>query len=239
MAVLAPSRSATRAKVTAPYAALLPSLLLLWAVLISANLLQDISAPSADARIWLFDVDVERSLYTWYSQLLLAGVATLLLDTGAKMLRGAGFMASQWLILAVIFGLLSADEALSLHELASERLNGALATSGFLMFAWVIPAGVICLVGLAAATPFLLRLPSRVRTLMIASAALFLGGAIGMEMVGARILSGNGEDVTVLSYRLAVAVEEGLEGLGVLLFLYSHLLYRREPAVRPFLQTPA
>jgi hypothetical protein len=227
--------SQERAKFIFP--GLFPSLLLVWAVLLAANLAQDFVVADQNSRVWLLDVDVERSLYTWYSQLLLAGVATLLLDTGAKMLRHNRLIASQWLLLSAIFAVLSADEALSLHELLSQRLSAAIPTSGFLMFAWALPAGVICLVGLAAATPFLLRMPARVRSLMLISAAVFLAGAVGMEMVGGKILSGNGEDVTAIVYRLSVAVEEGLEGLGVLIFLYSHLLYRQRPEVRPLLQS--
>jgi hypothetical protein len=236
MAVLSPSHSATRRKAHAA-PGVLPYLLLLWAVLICANLLQDISMVGGDSRIWLLDVDVERSLYTWYSQLLLAGVAVLLLDTGAKMFRVDRLMGVQWLGLSAIFGLLSADEALSLHELASQKLHGVLDTSGVLAFAWVIPAAAICAVGMVAAIPFLRRLPTRVRGLMLLSAALFLGGAIGMEMVGGKILSDNGENVSALAYRLSVALEEGLEGLGVLVFLYSHLIYRRDQTVRPMLQS--
>jgi hypothetical protein len=212
------------------------SLLGIWAGLISANVVQDLAVDYGAARIWLLDVDVERSLYTWFSQLLLALVALLLFDTGAKMRRAERFVASQWLALSAIFVLLSIDEALSLHEIASQRLSEAIPTSGFLMFAWVVPAAVVCLLGLAAATPFLLRLPGRVRMLMLLSAVLFLGGAVGMEMVGGKILSDFGGDASVLPYRWAVAVEEGLEGLGVLVFLYSHLLYRRTEALRPLLQ---
>jgi hypothetical protein len=206
------------------------------ASLISANLVQDFVVDYGASRIWLLDVDVERSLYTWFSQLLLALVALLLFDTGAKMRHENRFVGGQWLFLSGLFVLLSIDEALSLHEIASERLSSAVPTSGVLMFAWVIPAGAVCLLGLAATTPFLLRLPARVRTLMLLSAALFLGGALGMEMVGGKVLSDFGGDTSALPYRWSVAVEEGLEGLGVLVFLYSHLLYRRTEALRPLLQ---
>lgn len=207
-------------------ALLLPTLAMVWAVLLSLNILNDIWAMRSGDRIWLLDVDVERSFYTWASQLLLAGVATLLLDTGAKMFRADHWVGFHWLGLSAIFGLLSADEALSLHELLSGKITDVLPTSGFLTFAWVMPAIVICAAGLAGAIPFLLKLPGRVRALMLLAAALFLFGAVGMEMVGGQILSTNGDDASALPYRLAVAVEEGLEGLGVLVFLYSHLLYR-------------
>ena len=56
-------------------------------------------------------------------------------------------------------------------------------------------------------------------------------------MVGGKIFHDHGDDVTVLPYRIAVAVEEGLEGFGVLLFIHALLLYRREKRVVPLLQT--
>ena len=213
-------------------------LLVVWAALIGANLVQDLSGAQGDARIWLLDVDVERSLYTWFSQLMLAGAAVLLLDTGNRVLPRDRLTGRYLIFLGCVFILLSIDEALALHELLSSRVKGVVGVaSPYLMFAWVIPAGVLCLVGLAASVPFLRRLPVRVRTLMLLSAALFLGGAIGMEMVGGKIFHDHGEDVTVLPYRLAVAVEEGLEGLGVLLFIYSILLYRREKKLVPILHS--
>lgn len=212
-----------------------PALLALfavWASLILLNILQDIAGPVTGFRLGLFDVDVERGFYTWYSQLVLAGTAALLADTGVKIAERDRRNGTEWLILALIFLGLSADEFLALHEFVSERLSTALDTSGFLTFAWVIPAGLICVLGLIVATPFLLRLPGRVRLLMLTSAGVFLSGALGMEMIAGQILTLNGRDFSALSYRLAVLAEEGLEGLGVLIFLYSHLLYRRGHEMR-------
>lgn len=205
----------------------LAPLSVIWFALLAANMLQDLVVSDPSQKIWLLDVDVERSIYTWFSQLLLAGVAVLLLDTGARMVRARPFVGGQWLILAALFLLLSIDEALSLHEMLSERLKSSLQTSGYFAFAWVLPALALCAVGLLAAIPFLRRLPPRVARLMLTAGLVFVGGAVGMEMIGGRIAEAAGGDVTVLAYRLEVAAEEGLEGLGVLIFLYGHLLYRR------------
>lgn len=212
-------------------------LLLVWSVLIGASLFQDLAGMTGDSRIWLLDVDVERGLYTWFSQLMLAGAGVLLLDTGHKVRRSDPVMAMEWKILGGLFLLLSIDEALSFHEMLSSRVRGVVDTGGLLTFAWVIPAAIICLIGFVGLLPFLRRLPALVRTLMILSAVLFLGGAIGMEMLGGKIMSDHGGDVTVLPYRLATTAEEGLEGLGVLLFIYSLLLYRRDLRVIPLLST--
>ena len=212
-------------------------LLLVWAVLIGASLFQDLTGMTGDSRVWLLDVDFEGGFYTWFSQLMLAAAGVLLLDTGHKVRPGDRFMGTQWMILGGLFLLLSVDEALSFHERLTEPLGDALDTGGLLTFAWVIPAAIICVIGFVAFIPFLRRLPARVRNLMILSAVLFLSGAIGMEMLGGKMMSDHGGDVTVLPYRLATTAEEGLEGLGVLLFIYSLLLYRRDDRVIPLLST--
>lgn len=211
----------------------LPALFAVWAVLIGAALLQDLAGWQGDARIWVLDVDTEDSFYTWFSQLMLAAAAVLLWDTGRKTAAASGGFGAHWMTLGGFFMLLSVDEALSFHERLSSPVRSALDTSGFLTFAWVIPAGLLCLVGFMALVPFLRQLPARVRALMILSAVMFLGGALGMELVGGWLFGDNDEALTTLSYRLAVVIEEGLEGLGVLVFLYSIMLYRRERRIEP------
>ena len=211
-------------------------LLLSWAVLVAAALVQHGLGWGDEDRIWLLDLDVERSFFTWFSQLLLAGAAVLLLDTGVKVYRSDRLVGAQWVVLGGFFLFLSADEALSLHELLSATVGSALGTSGSLTFAWVLPIGALCLLGLIASIPFLLRIPARVRATMILAAVLYLGGAIGMELVGGKIYSDAAGDVTTSAYRLAAIIEEGLEGLGVLVFLFSIALYREDRGITPALQ---
>ena len=67
---------------------------------------------------------------------------------------------------------------------------------------------------------------------MIASAALFLGGAVGLEMVGGSVAETEG--IESLRYRLLANLEEGLELAGTLLFIYALLLEearRNEPVM--------
>lgn len=210
-------------------------LFLVWSVLIGAALVQDLAGWHGDDRVWLLDVDVERSFYTWFSSLLLACAAALLWDTGERTPNPRALRV-QWMALSVLFLLLSADEALGFHELLNAPVSAVLDAPKFAVFPWVIPASLLCLAGLIALVPFLQQLPARVRTLMILSAVIFLSGVLGMELVGGHIFSNSGGDIfgdnafeaTTLAYRLVAIAEEGLEGLGVLVFIYAILLYRRE-----------
>jgi hypothetical protein len=209
------------------------ALLLIWAVLIGAALVQHGLGWDDGKRIWLLDLDVERSVYTWFSQLLLAGAGLLLLDNGARVYPRERLVGAQWLLLGLVFFALSADEALSLHELLSAPVGSALGTSGFLTFAWVLPLAALCLLGFIAFIPFLRALPGRVRATMLLAAALYLGGAIGMELIGGKLYADAQGDVTTATYRLAAIIEEALEGLGILVFIYSIGLYRAARRMTP------
>lgn len=200
--------------------------LLVWALLLGVSVLQDLTGLQGDARVLLFDVHAERSFYTWFSQLMLAGAAVLLWDTGRKVAPDDRRTGMQWMLLGVLFFLLSADEMLEFHE-RMNALASIVGTSGYLAFAWVIPAALLCIGGFIVLMPFLRRLPVQVRNWMILSAAIFVGGALGAEAISAKLYSDLG-DWEALSYRLATAVEEGLEGLGVLVFIGAVLLYRRK-----------
>lgn len=210
-------------------------LFLAWAVLIGFSVFQDLAGWGDDARIWLLHVDSEQSVYTWFSQLMLAGTAFLLWDTGRKAASTDRRIGRYWTALGGVFLLLSLDEALALHERLIDPLRAALHTSGFLTFAWVIPAVLLCAVGFVAVIPFLRQLPGRVRNPMFLGGALFISGSLAMEMIGGKILSDHGMDPYSKAYGLSVGIEEGLEGLGVLVFLYSVLLYRRDQWIAPLL----
>lgn len=207
----------------------LTALVAAWAVLLGASVLQDALGLDAETRVWLLDVDSERSFYTWFSQGLLALTGLMLVDTGAKTMGRSRWVGAQFLGLGAVFFLLSADEGLSLHE----KLSGQLTGLGGLHFAWVIPAAILCLVGLAAALPFLRALGPRVRVLMLVSAGVFVFGSLAMEAIGGQVFLAGGEDVLARPYRLLVTIEEGAEGLGVILFLFALALHRQKADLTP------
>ena len=65
---------------------------------------------------------------------------------------------------------------------------------------------------------------------MVLSGALYVGGAAGVELVGAAVYSAEGFDT--LRYTLAVTVEEAMEMLGAVLFLSVVTWLRLQPAER-------
>ncbi|WP_375758794.1 hypothetical protein [Corallococcus exercitus] len=155
----------------------------------------------------------EENLPTWYASALLLGCALVLALIG----RAAGLSRDpgrrHWWALAIIFAYLSLDESVGLHE----HLGGLLSLGGVLFFTWVVPAAILVLLGGLAFLPFLARLPPRRRAQFILAGALYVGGALGMELPLGWWTEQHGNDNLV--YALIDHVEEALELVGSSLFL--------------------
>ncbi|NJN31098.1 MAG: hypothetical protein HC824_12210 [Synechococcales cyanobacterium RM1_1_8] len=124
--------------------------------------------------------------------------------------------ARSWKLLSGIFLYLSVDELMSIHEIFIEPVRGALNVSGVFYYAWIIPAIALVSLFFLRFFRFWLSLLTPVRLLFGLAAALFLGGSIGMEMVGGYYVSIAQPDWI---YRLIHHGEEFLEMAGISVFL--------------------
>lgn len=177
-----------------------------------------------------FNLDGENNIPSWYASCALLFSAMLLAVVGAVKRYEQAPRAAQWLGLAAIFLFLSIDEAASIHEMASPMarvfLNRIGVSIGYLHFSWVILGIlVVPILGLTY-VGFLRALPAATARLFVASGMLYVGGAVGIEMFGAKVASQGGIDT--MSYAVLVAVEEGLEMFGIVLFNYAVLSYIRQ-----------
>ncbi|MEQ1655857.1 MAG: hypothetical protein ABL960_09185 [Nitrospira sp.] len=141
---------------------------------------------------------------------------------------------SKWMILAGGFFYLATDEGWSLHERLIDPVRGLLGHGdlGIFYYAWVIPAMAgVALLGVAF-LGFLFRLPSSTRWSFIIAGSLYLGGAIGIEMLGGRQNELHGWEN--LTYQLFAHLEESLEMAGIILFIHTLLRYlvERYPDIR-------
>jgi hypothetical protein len=200
-------------------------MMFLWAavaVVILLSLVQDLLiflVPEAgfSDRIYRLDLDTEASLPTWLSSGLMLVCALTLLAIAVQVKREGLFKALPWLLLSAAFFFVSLDESISLHEWLSAAIGARVNNTGMFYFVWAVPALVLCLAGLACFLPFILSFKGLDRALLIGSAAVFLSGAIGMEMIGGSVAEVAGIDN--LTYRLLATVEETLEFAGLLIFL--------------------
>jgi hypothetical protein len=170
-----------------------------------------------------FDVGGEQTVGAWLSSILLMLCALVLLYIGAMRAQRRESYAWHWLGLSVIFIGLSMDEAVGIHEMTIKPVREMFGTSGFFLYAWVIPAiGFVALVGLAY-LGFLRHLEPTFRILFVLAGALFVGGALGFEMIEGELVDFYARHLLI--YEAATHLEDGLESAGELLFLYSLLLY--------------
>ena len=171
----------------------------------------------------LFDLDGEVSVPTWYSSsalllcsALLAGIAL------AKRIAGDRYALS-WSALWIIFLYLSLDEGAQIHEQSIRPLRSAFNAGGFFYYTWVVPGAAFVFVFVLAYLKFLAHLPTKTRYLFLVAGALYVGGALGMELLGGRHADLYG--IYNMSYVMLVTGEEVLEMLGVIVFIYALLSY--------------
>jgi hypothetical protein len=172
-----------------------------------------------------FDLDGESTVVTWFSSLGLAAASLLLLCVAGVQRQKSDGDVWPRMLLGWLFAFLALDESISLHELLINPLRRYLGANGMLYFTWVVPGFLaVFFLGLAYLR-FLLRLPRHTARLFIASAAAYLGGALGLELVGGALAEQEG--LRGPRYSVAMTLEETLEMVGIGLFLYSLLDYAR------------
>ena len=157
----------------------------------------------------LFDVDEEESVPTWFSSslLLLTSVVLFLIAQLSRQSKGPD--VAYWFGLGIGFAFMSADEIAGFHE----TLNSITETS------WAVPGLIVALLVGVLYLKFLSSLPAPVAVRFMMSGAIFVGGAVGVELATEPYLYDDALDT--LAYNLWTPVEEGMEMGGVILFLAS------------------
>ena len=173
----------------------------------------------------LFYVDDEGNVPTWYSSISLLAASALLLAIASTVRRHGDGAWRPWTILAVVFAGLSLDEVAQAHELLIAPLRGKLGGGGWLYYGWVVPGALFALVVAAAFARFLVRLPSSTRSLFLVAGLLFLAGALGVEVISAKLDFEYGPADP--AYVAAVTIEETLEMSAIVVFLHALLAHLR------------
>ena len=175
--------------------------------------------------VCFFYVNEERNLPTFFSALLLLCAAILLMVIAILKKKQMDPDVFRWGILALGFLYMAIDEGFPIHEKLSAPVRGLLGDGplGIFYFAWVIPGIEVVLVLTLFFLRFLFRLPAKTRFTFMLAATLFIGGAIGMELVGGRYAELHGREN--LTYSMIATVEESLEMAGVIVFICALLRY--------------
>ncbi|MCU0541620.1 MAG: hypothetical protein MUE44_05445 [Oscillatoriaceae cyanobacterium Prado104] len=179
--------------------------------------------PFRDFLARAFSLDAEQNVPTVYSVLTLLFSSILLgAIAHAKNLDSSRY-GHHWRILSFIFLYLSVDEGGQLHELLVYPTQKLLNATGFLYFSWVIPFGLMVAIFLASYTKFLFHLPVATRNLFVAASVLYIGGALGMEMLGGNEAYQVGRHT--IAYLIMATFEESCEMLGIIVFIHALMCY--------------
>ncbi|MBP6058216.1 MAG: multidrug transporter [Nitrosomonas sp.] len=180
--------------------------------------------------VLLFNLDEERNIPTYFSVLLMHFVALLLALITVFNKKQMMPHVSKWAILSFGFLLMAFDESSQFHErliwpfrAMLKELSADGATLGVFYFTWVIPGIILVTVLGLFFLKFLLYLPTTVRIRFLIAAILYIGGAIGFELIGGRHSELYGEENW--GYIIITTIEESLELSGLIFFIWALLKY--------------
>jgi len=172
----------------------------------------------------MFDLDTEGNIPSWYSAISLFFCSIILLTIGLVKKNVKDKFYLHWIILSIIFIILSLDDSCQLHEQSIRPLRNFFNSSGIFHFAWTIPAIPLIFFLFFFFLKFLKNLPTKTRILFLFSGSIYITGAIGGEFFGGWYMSLCHLEVNLV-YKLIANFEEIFEMIGVLSFVYTLLDY--------------
>ncbi|MEM9882782.1 MAG: hypothetical protein AAF800_07685 [Planctomycetota bacterium] len=202
-----------------PYLWLAIALVLLGAVL-SFTLDGRFSVATANMMLDKLSLDLENNIPAWFSSVLLLTAAVGFGWMAWREGEAGGPDAWRYRLMTAVFVFMSLDESASLHEMAMVPTRERLGLGGLLYHAWVVPAAGVLVVLAVVCWPMLRRMSRPLRLGVIAAGAIFVGGAMGVEMVGGWLAESRG-DREGWAYFVISGLEETMEMTGVAVLITS------------------
>jgi len=166
----------------------------------------------------------EGNFPTYFSSFLLMFSALLLLIiTIAEKNRNTPYV-SRWAILTIGLMSMSLDEMLVLHEKVSLLIRTMTNWSGqgFFRSPWVILGILTVIIFFLILFRFFIQLDPKTRLNFLIAATLYIGSAIGFEIIENIYGESHGQD---LIYKMMQNVEEGMEMAAIIVFISGLLDY--------------
>lgn len=169
--------------------------------------------------ITFIDMNEENNFPSFFSGMNLLFTGIILIAISLSKQKKDRFY-KHWFFISFVFFFLGMDELASIHERVGRYTSILLGVEDTIGgFIWVLPFTILLLILAYFYVPFLLHLSTTYQRLLIIASAVFVGGGIVMESIGSTLV-----DVSVY-YPLEYIVEETMEMLGVIIFIYAFLLY--------------
>lgn len=173
----------------------------------------------------IFNLNSETGVGSWFAAVALLLCSALLALIFSAKRRERDKFVYHWGMLALVFLYLSIDEGSRIHETIGNTLALKVTgvTSGWLHYTWVIYGAALVLVVGLSYLRFLAHLSTKMKRLFFLAGLLYVGGALGMEVLCAKYYSLHGSQN--LTYQMMAVVEECLEMTGITVFIYALLIY--------------
>jgi hypothetical protein len=171
-----------------------------------------------------FDFDTEYNIPSIYSTFAIFISATLLWLISFHSRKSSDFLARRWKALALIFIYLGFDELMSIHEELSRVVNFFFHDVPFFSESrlWILPYSLLLVGFFLYFIKFFLRLPRKIQIHFVLAGLMYVGGAVGMEIVSDQYAIKHGAGVM---YALLSTLEETMEMLGIIMFIRILLIY--------------
>lgn len=176
----------------------------------------------------LFFVEFEMNIPAFFSSLILLAASFILAVIAVFKRKQCDSYTMEWIALSVGFLFMSFDELVSVHERMIEPTREMLGNEslGIFYFAWVIPMGILVLSLAILFFRFWWDLPKKTKIFFLIAAVIYLGGAVGFELIESKHCEIYGKDNLI--YIILTTTEESLEMFGVIFFIKSLLTYITE-----------
>lgn len=192
----------------------------------------------------IFWLDAEANVPTLYQSLTLILSGCLLMTISFIAARAKENYVFHWKLMSIIFLYLGFDEGAHIHEVVLElfkqSLQGSLWVQNHISIKLLFFLPEILAVTIFALIylPFLIYLPRRTRWLFILSGAIYVGGALFMDMAGQYFAHTHGKGNPI--YGGLATIEEFMEMFGISIFIYALLNYlsRKSPKFRILFKDP-
>lgn len=199
--------------------------------LASAMIVHETSSTAISNAAKLFLFDRERNLPTLFNFSIILVNAVLCTVAAAFVWRDLTGWPMTWLSLGGLLFLMAFDEAAQLHERADFLGRYLVTPTGAFALPWVAAGGlaVVCLA--LVYLRFVVAQSTPIRRLIFLSAALFVSGALGVEMIAAYTSEHEGIQKS-MNYEMLATLEEAMEMTGLMAFGYAVLTFLQSGEVR-------
>jgi hypothetical protein len=172
----------------------------------------------------LFDVDGEDNIPAFFSFAIMMYAVALLAYIAMHHRDGPRPRTAYWTGLAVVFTFLAIDEGFEVHEHIAKFAATWVGAHELKVYAWLVPYALGGIAFLIVYARFLLQLPRIDALRILRSGVVYVAGAGVAETVGAWYVHVYHTE-HALGYDVETAIEESLEMVGVIMFIYALLTY--------------